>query len=60
MNSRMGHFHTLTREEQAQAIRQLARDGYSDYGISAATQLAIEQVRRVLGDAADPNAASSD
>jgi hypothetical protein len=48
--TRMAHFHKLTRQEQAQAIHRLAAEGWSDYGISHATQLAIEQVRRVLGE----------
>jgi hypothetical protein len=50
MNSRMAHFHQLTRQEQARAIRHLAAEGWSEYGISHATELAIEQIRRVLGD----------
>jgi hypothetical protein len=50
------------REEQAHAIHRLAREGWSEYAISHAIELAIEQVRHVLGDAVppDPNAASSD
>jgi hypothetical protein len=61
MNARMTHFHTLTRQEQAQAIHRLAREGWSEYGISHATELAIEQVRRVLGTVPpDPNATSLD
>jgi hypothetical protein len=50
MNTRMAHFHKLTRQEQAQAIHHLAAEGWSEYGISHATQLAIEQIRRVLGE----------
>jgi hypothetical protein len=50
MSTRMVHFHTLTRQEQAQAIHRLAAEGWSDYGICHATQLAIEQIRRVLGE----------
>jgi hypothetical protein len=62
MNTPMAHFHTLTRQEQAEAIHRMAAEGWSEYGISHATQLAIEQIRRVLGDAVppDPNATSSD
>jgi hypothetical protein len=48
----MAHFHTLTRQEQAHAIHRMAREGWSEYGISHATELAIEQVRRVLGERA--------
>jgi hypothetical protein len=49
------HFHVLTRAEQEAAIRKMAGVGMSDYGISHATGLAVEQVRRVIGerDAAD-------
>jgi phosphopantetheinyl transferase len=54
MNTRMANFHQLTRQEQAQAIRHLAAEGWSDYGISHATELAIEQVRRVLGERNEP------
>jgi hypothetical protein len=50
MNPRMLHFDTLTRQEQAEAIHRLAREGWSEYGIASATQLAIEQIRHVLGE----------
>ena len=45
----MRNFVTLTRAEQAQAIRGLARAGMSDYGIAAATQLSVEMIRNILG-----------
>jgi hypothetical protein len=49
MSSRQ-HFDALTVGEKQAAVRQLARDGYSDHGISAATNLSVEMVRRVLAD----------
>jgi uncharacterized protein YoaH (UPF0181 family) len=45
----MNYFLLLTHAEQIEAIRRLARSGMSDYGIASATQLAVEQVRRILG-----------
>lgn len=48
--ARMRHFHTLDRSRQAEAIRRLAATGMSDHGISHATQLSLEQVRRILGE----------
>jgi hypothetical protein len=48
--ARMAHFDTLTRDEQAEAIRQLARDGFGDYEIAAACKLAVEVVRQILGE----------
>lgn len=42
------HFERLDREQQEQAIRQLARDGMSAYAIAAATRLSVEQIRQIL------------
>ena len=47
---RMHYFEMLTREEQAQAIARLAASGVSDYGIASATGLAVEMVRKILGE----------
>jgi hypothetical protein len=41
------HFLALSHEEQAAAIRNLAAQGWSDYGIAGATRLSVEQVRRI-------------
>lgn len=46
---RRRHFRELDRQQQADAIRDLAADGVGDYDIAAATGLAVEQVRRVIG-----------
>jgi uncharacterized protein YoaH (UPF0181 family) len=46
----MAHFHSLTREQQADAVRRLAATGMSDFGISAATRLSVEQIRRVQAE----------
>jgi hypothetical protein len=44
------HFLALDREQQAQAIGRLAATGMTDYDISHATSLAVEMVRRILGE----------
>lgn len=44
------HFDALTRDAQADAVRRMADDGYSDYAIAHATRLAVEQVREMLGE----------
>lgn len=46
--NRMRHFDLLTQSERENAIRRMATAGFTDGEISAATKLAIEQVRRVL------------
>lgn len=48
-DNRMRHFRLLTREHQAIAVHRLAADGMSDYDISSATLLAVEQIRTILG-----------
>jgi len=45
----MNYWLMLTPEEQHATIRRLANSGVSDYGISAATGMAVEQVRTILG-----------
>lgn len=47
---RMRHFHCLTREQQAEAIRRLMESGYTEHTIARATGLAVEQIRRVLSE----------
>jgi hypothetical protein len=46
------HFRELTFQERKAAIVTLAADGMSDYGISAATGIAVEQVRAIIGERA--------
>lgn len=46
----MHHFLLLTPDEQRSAILRLADSGYSDAMIAAATRLAVEQVRAIVGD----------
>ena len=43
-------FDALTRDEQKQAIFDLADEGFGDYGIAAATKLSVEQVRQILAE----------
>ena len=50
----MAAFHSLSREQQAEAIRRLATAGWSEYGIASATGLAVEAIRALL---AEPEAA---
>jgi DNA-directed RNA polymerase specialized sigma24 family protein len=45
----MHYWLLLTPEEQRAAIQRLARSGVSDFGISAATGIAVEQVRTLIG-----------
>jgi hypothetical protein len=47
-DARMRAFHVLDREQQAAAIRRLAALGWSEHGISWATKLNVDQIRRVL------------
>ena len=42
-----------TIDEARVAARQLLDQGYSDHGIAAALGLAVEQVRRMLGECGD-------
>jgi hypothetical protein len=49
-DSHMAHFRSLSFEAQAGTIRQLAATGMSLQGISRATGIAIEQLRRVIGE----------
>ena len=46
------HFHVLDREQQAQAIRRLVSSGQGEHTIAHATGLSVEQIRRVLSEAA--------
>ena len=46
----MHYFALLTRDEQRAAIVRLAASGASEYTISAATRLSVEQIRIVLGE----------
>jgi DNA invertase Pin-like site-specific DNA recombinase len=45
------HFHALSRQEQAQAIRRLAASGQGEHTIALATGLSVEQIRRILAEA---------
>jgi hypothetical protein len=54
------HFARLTHDQQAQAIRGLAADGFGDHEIATRTGLHVEQIRRLLavdhGEAAEAHA----
>jgi hypothetical protein len=45
------HFHVLSREQQAQAIRRLAAGGQGEHTIAHATGLSVEFIRRILAEA---------
>jgi len=49
-NKRMAHFNAMTSEQKADAVRQMAAAGMSDYGVASATGLAVEFVRRLIGE----------
>jgi hypothetical protein len=49
-NTTLRAWHGLSRDEQRAAIKKLAADGMSDYGIAHATRLAVEQVRAILAE----------
>jgi hypothetical protein len=44
------NFDVLTAAEKAAAICRMVDEGHSEYAISAATQLAVEQVRGILSE----------
>lgn len=43
-------FHSLDREQQFQAIHRLVASGMSDHGVSHATGLSVEMIRRILAE----------
>jgi hypothetical protein len=45
----MTYFLMLTEEEKVEAIRKMARSGTGIYTIAAATSMAVEQIRSLLG-----------
>jgi hypothetical protein len=49
------HYLLLSEPEKRAAIRRMAANGWSHYGIASATRLAVEEVRRVLAGP-DPGA----
>ena len=46
-----GQHRPQSREEMRAAVHELASRGMSDHTIASATGLAVEQVRRILGEA---------
>lgn len=46
------HFEALTRTEVEAAIRRMALEGFSPDVIARATRLSVEEIRRVLAEAA--------
>lgn len=47
------NFHSLSAEQQRDAIRRMARENFTDHGIACATGLAVEAVRRLLAPQAE-------
>lgn len=54
---RLHHWHLLDRQQQQDAIRRLSAQGLSDGIIATATRLTREEVRRVIGQGPEPEAA---
>jgi hypothetical protein len=52
---RMAEFRALDRDAQRHAIKRMAADGYTEYGIASATKLAVEQIRQILGERDERN-----
>lgn len=50
----MMRFHSLDREQQFQAIHRLVASGMSEHGVSHATGLSVEMVRRILAEQVRP------
>jgi hypothetical protein len=46
------HYDDLTADEKIEAVCRMADSGYGDYSIASATGLAVEQIRRILGERA--------
>jgi hypothetical protein len=46
---RMGNFMMLSDSERVEAIQKMAGSGLSPYTISAATGIAVEQIRTIVG-----------
>jgi hypothetical protein len=44
------YFHELTRDEQRAAIKSMAANAMSDYGIASATRLSVEFIRTVIAE----------
>lgn len=51
------HFDRLTRDEVVDAVQRLASEGHSDYGIAAATGIAVEQIRNIIAGGEGQSAA---
>jgi hypothetical protein len=50
----MRHFHSLDRQQQAEAIRRMASTGASELSIASATQLSVEFIRHVPTERGTP------
>jgi hypothetical protein len=48
--NRVNQFLLLNEHEQRDAIKRLARSGMGDHTISSVTGLAVEAVRRIIGE----------
>ena len=53
MSRELYHFLLLTVSEQAEAIKRMASQGWSEYGLAQATRLSVEQIRRILSERAE-------
>jgi hypothetical protein len=46
----MSHFLMMSEADRHAAIQRMAKNGWSDYSIAAATRLSVEMVRKLLGE----------
>jgi hypothetical protein len=44
------HFLLLDPDQRAEAMRRMAAQGWSDYGIASATRLSVQMVRQLLAE----------
>ena len=58
-DARMAAFNQLARDEQATAIRRMARESHTETTIANATGLSVEFIKRVLADTAPASAANA-
>jgi hypothetical protein len=51
------HWHELTPEQKREAVLDLIDSGMGEYAVSGATGLSIEQIRGIVGDRREAEAA---
>jgi hypothetical protein len=46
----MSHFLMMSEADRRATIQRMAKNGWSDYSIAAATRFSVEMVRNILGE----------